>query len=90
MRKWMGRFDAERHLKCRLASFFWRDANDFMWRIDLVQNTDMQHRSFRAKVFVDMLMAAECCDKRRGMLGTDIPAWSQRVKAFLHSSGIKP
>jgi hypothetical protein len=208
----MGKFDAERHLKCRLASFFWSDANDFMWRIDLVQKTDMQHRSFRAKLFVDMLMASECslksiifsmspktetaeaayklmrgcghdlrslsaeaakrckgrvafltpkqtailqqaadlgvrtrygvdiffmlrhedpkgsffrtgkvtstledhkwlnefyrvvaaifkaskaaskrvCEKRRGMLGTDIPAWSQRVKAFLHSSGIKP
>lgn len=58
-----GPFNPDVHLKCRLAAHFLRDANDFLWLTSLADRSDFQHRAFRAKIFVDMLMAAECALK---------------------------
>jgi len=63
LRKGYGKPTRKTQLKGMLASSYWKDANDFLWRVDILLNSDFQHRSFLGKVFVDYLMAVECALK---------------------------
>lgn len=51
------------HLKAHLASLFLRDANDFLWRVDIARQAEFQHRSWYGKIYVDYVMASECALK---------------------------
>lgn len=60
-------FDVDQMLKCHLSSTYLDDANDFLWRIKAIETeaakSDLYNRTYRAKTFVDMLMATECALK---------------------------
>jgi len=57
-------FNAERQLKYRLATSFWSDANDFLIRVSLLRdNRPHDTKAYFAKLYVDLLMSAECALK---------------------------
>ena len=56
-------FDIEKALKWQLADHFRRDANDFIWRMDKINDPESSSLSWNAKRFVDMRMSAECALK---------------------------
>jgi len=54
-------FNSNGFVKMHLATSYISDARDFLRRLRLTKNTDIQNRlSSRAKYFVDILMCAEC------------------------------
>ncbi len=54
-------FNAERQLKRRISTSFWADANDFLWRVSILKdNRPHDTNSYFAKLYVDLLMSAEC------------------------------
>lgn len=57
-------FNATRAMKRKIAESFAADANDFIWRVSIL-NSNRPHdtTSFFAKMYVDMLMGAECALK---------------------------
>ncbi|GAB3842903.1 hypothetical protein [Hymenobacter jeollabukensis] len=58
------RFNANQALKRKIASSFAADANDFLWRVGLLKdNRPHDTTSFFAKLYVDLLMSAECALK---------------------------
>ncbi|GAB2846035.1 hypothetical protein [Hymenobacter ruber] len=57
-------FNADRQLKWKIASSFAADANDFLWRVGLLnQNRPHDTTAYFAKMYVDLLMSAECALK---------------------------
>ena len=57
-------FDAERHLKHKLSTSFWSDSNDFLWRVQgLLNGRPHDTRGYFAKIYVDLIMSAECALK---------------------------
>ncbi|UII28758.1 hypothetical protein LVD15_10125 [Fulvivirga maritima] len=53
-------FNSERLLKSTLSNSMLSDANDFLWRVDIVKsNSDFFGISFISKIYVELLMAVE-------------------------------
>ncbi|GAB3406934.1 hypothetical protein HNQ93_004305 [Hymenobacter luteus] len=54
-------FNVSQSLKRKMASSFAADANDFLWRVGIL-NSSRPHdtNSFFSKMYVDLLMSAEC------------------------------
>ena len=57
-------FNANRQSKWKMATSFWADSNDFLWRVGLLKD-DRPHdtNAYFAKLYVDLLMSAECALK---------------------------
>lgn len=57
-------FDADGQLKYTLASHFWGDSNDFLWRVSILKDKrPHDSNAYFAKIYVDLLMSAECALK---------------------------
>jgi hypothetical protein len=57
-------FNSDRHLKWQLSNSYLKDSNDFLWRIGLInENLPYTSSAFLAKMYVDLLMGAECALK---------------------------
>jgi hypothetical protein len=57
-------FNAERHLKWQLSSSYWKDSNDYLWRVGIIkENIPHESSAFFAKMYVDLLICAECALK---------------------------
>ncbi len=57
-------FNADRQLKYKLATSFWADSNDFLWRVGLlINNRPHDSNAYFSKLYVDLIMSAECALK---------------------------
>jgi hypothetical protein len=73
-------FNAEIHLKRQLASSFWKDTNDFLWRFGLMkENLPYVSSAFLAKMYVDLLMCSECALKSLIISLSKKPETSEQV-----------
>lgn len=57
-------FNADRQLKYKLSTSYWSDSNDFLWRVGLlINNRPHDANSYFSKIYVDLIMSAECALK---------------------------
>jgi hypothetical protein len=60
MRNIFPKFNEERQLKSTLTGSMWSDANDFLWRVDILnKNSDFSGFTWWSKIYVDLLMSVE-------------------------------